>query len=83
MADRLYRRQRELSNRALGFWQQNRQDVSNAISGLTATLPDMASSDVWNPNAMKRMAPAAGASAVNAAQQQASLMGGAAMGAYQ
>jgi len=51
IADRVYNRQRELSNRALGFWQQNRQDVSNAISGITATLPDLASQTAWNKSA--------------------------------
>jgi hypothetical protein len=51
IADRVYERQRELSTRALGQWQQNRQDVQNAISGMTATLPDLASQTNWNKNA--------------------------------
>lgn len=52
IADRVYNRQRELSNRALAMWQQNRQDVQNAISGITSTLPDMAMNTMWkqNPN---------------------------------
>jgi hypothetical protein len=51
IADRVYNRQRELSNRALGFWQQNRQDVQNAISGITAMLPEIGSQTQWNKNA--------------------------------
>lgn len=51
ISQRVYERQRELSNRALGRWQQNRQDVQNAISGITATLPDFASQTNWNKNA--------------------------------
>jgi hypothetical protein len=51
IADRVYNRQRELSNRALGFWQQNRQDVQNAISGITATMPNIGSQTQWNKNA--------------------------------
>jgi hypothetical protein len=50
IADRVYNRQRELSNRALGQWQQNRQDVQNAISGITATLPEIGSQTSWNKN---------------------------------
>lgn len=56
IADRVYNRQRELSNRALAMWQQNRQDVQNAISGITSTLPDMAMNTMWrqspNPRVM-------------------------------
>jgi hypothetical protein len=50
IANRIYDRQREVRNQALARWQQNRQDVQNAISGLTATLPDMASQTNWVPN---------------------------------
>jgi len=50
ISQRVYERQRELSNRALNRWQQNRQDVQNAISGLTATLPDLASQTNWSKN---------------------------------
>jgi hypothetical protein len=48
IADRVYNRQRELSNRAMARWQQNRQDVQNAISGITATLPEIESKTNWD-----------------------------------
>ena len=50
ISNRLYDRQRELRNQALARWQQNRQDVQNAISGLTATMPDLASQTNWKAN---------------------------------
>jgi hypothetical protein len=50
IAERVYNRQRELSNRAMARWQQNRQDIQNAISGITATLPEIGSQTNWNKN---------------------------------
>jgi len=86
IADRVYNRQRELSNRALGFWQQNRQDVQNAISGITAMLPEIGSQTQWNKNAsgMKGLdnSMKMQTGAFNAATGAASNMGQSALNTY-